>query len=738
MGVKTLWSVLSGTGEMIDLRELQGCTVAIDLAGWIVQNNTCKAMSGTVARPHLRNLFFRLAAIVNLNIKPIFVLDGNAPDLKKETLEARKKAETQSQATVEVKNFSRARLKGLMGECKALLDSLGISSVKAEGEAESLCAKLNAEGIVDAVISDDSDAFCYGAKVLLRNFSISTGNGACVEKYTIEKVDQSLKLDRNRLIFMAILLGCDFCPSGVPGVGKETVLQLFEAWPKSWNVLEILRHWITIDFSPKCLPKFKKGAQKIYDCTDCDNIDHCDECNQWSMAVKSWKHCHCRLLKENILMFKLEESIKKKCKELPNFWNDIFENVIDEFMKPSDCGVVEKVRRFQVNCPNLDDFVNICVKKMAWTEEYAVEKFLPIITRWQVRNAKNKMIQPIRIIKQRTVNGTPSFTLNWTWVNLKPSLAPENFETCEPAIYLNEFCQELIDDFEEKKKKPKKVKKKPTVVKSQPLEKEKITQFFKEAKKSTNTVKSEKTKDVLMEKSENAFKEKPINKHLSIASQKPSNIPSKKPMNLSNQDYAMMSEDESLPEDLSFLVEGILSQRIKRNLSIEQPKELVTSTPVNEGSRFKKLITPSKISNCPGLPIENLVENTDSDQENLLILSPKGKSNVKKVYPTKTNIQKDNPTKSKIQNGNTKPPRFPIDDHVDEIGLEKEILLPTKKISTKLEIQEDNPSKSKIHAVNPTKSKIQDDNPKIPMPEEEDFEDSFDRMCNVKSGFCSK
>ena len=96
------------------------------------------------------------------------------------------------------------------------------------GEAESLCAKLNAEGIVDAVISDDSDAFCYGAKVLLRNFSISTGNGACVEKYTIEKVDKSLKLDRNRLIVMAILLGCDFCPSGVPGVGKETVLQLFE------------------------------------------------------------------------------------------------------------------------------------------------------------------------------------------------------------------------------------------------------------------------------------------------------------------------------------------------------------------------------------------------------------------------------------------------------------------------------------------------------------------------------
>ena len=33
MGVKTLWTILSGSGELIDLRELQGSTVAIDLAG---------------------------------------------------------------------------------------------------------------------------------------------------------------------------------------------------------------------------------------------------------------------------------------------------------------------------------------------------------------------------------------------------------------------------------------------------------------------------------------------------------------------------------------------------------------------------------------------------------------------------------------------------------------------------------------------------------------------------------
>ena len=69
--------------------------------------------------------------------------------------------------------LSRSRLKGVMRECAELLDCLGVAWVQAVGEAESAAAKLNAEGKVDAVITDDSDAFCYGAITVLRNFTIS-------------------------------------------------------------------------------------------------------------------------------------------------------------------------------------------------------------------------------------------------------------------------------------------------------------------------------------------------------------------------------------------------------------------------------------------------------------------------------------------------------------------------------------------------------------------------------------
>ena len=55
-------------------------------------------------------------------------------------------------------------------------------------------------------------------------------------------IRQELGLDREKLIALALLLGCDYCPKGVPGVGKEqgcqlmkqlgdvAVLQRFESW----------------------------------------------------------------------------------------------------------------------------------------------------------------------------------------------------------------------------------------------------------------------------------------------------------------------------------------------------------------------------------------------------------------------------------------------------------------------------------------------------------------------------
>lgn len=46
--------------------------------------------------------------------------------------------------------------------------------LKAKGEAEALCAQLNREGVVDACITADSDAFLFGAQCIIKRLQINS------------------------------------------------------------------------------------------------------------------------------------------------------------------------------------------------------------------------------------------------------------------------------------------------------------------------------------------------------------------------------------------------------------------------------------------------------------------------------------------------------------------------------------------------------------------------------------
>lgn len=46
-----------------------------------------------------------------------------------------------------------------------------------------------------------------------------------VECYRMADISRHLYLDREKLIGLSLLLGCDYCPKGVPGVGKEIAIR---------------------------------------------------------------------------------------------------------------------------------------------------------------------------------------------------------------------------------------------------------------------------------------------------------------------------------------------------------------------------------------------------------------------------------------------------------------------------------------------------------------------------------
>lgn len=137
-----------------------------------------------------------------------------------------------AQANTQKPSKGRTRFNYVLKQCEELIRSMGLQCVQGPGEAEAFCAHLNAAGLVDGVISQDSDCFAYGARRVFRNFSLSMQGsagsiGGSIDIYDLDLVQKTVDFGRNKIIVMALLCGCDYCPEGVGGVGRDAVQKLF-------------------------------------------------------------------------------------------------------------------------------------------------------------------------------------------------------------------------------------------------------------------------------------------------------------------------------------------------------------------------------------------------------------------------------------------------------------------------------------------------------------------------------
>jgi flap endonuclease GEN len=94
MGVLNLWKILNVTCQPIDLAELSGKTLAVDLSIWICENACMnhKFANSANTKPHLRALFFRCKSLLEIGCKLIFVREGDVIDLKQDTMKKRNNA----------------------------------------------------------------------------------------------------------------------------------------------------------------------------------------------------------------------------------------------------------------------------------------------------------------------------------------------------------------------------------------------------------------------------------------------------------------------------------------------------------------------------------------------------------------------------------------------------------------------------------------------------------------------
>ncbi|XP_032656857.1 DNA excision repair protein ERCC-5 [Chelonoidis abingdonii] len=92
MGVQGLWKLLECSGRPINPETLEGKILAVDISIWLNQavKGARDRHGNTIQNAHLLTLFHRLCKLLFFRIRPVFVFDGEAPLLKRQTLAKRR------------------------------------------------------------------------------------------------------------------------------------------------------------------------------------------------------------------------------------------------------------------------------------------------------------------------------------------------------------------------------------------------------------------------------------------------------------------------------------------------------------------------------------------------------------------------------------------------------------------------------------------------------------------------
>lgn len=110
----------------------------------------------------------------------------------------------------------------MISDVQELLKRFGIPFITAPMEAEAQCAELFKLGLVDGIVTDDSDCFLFGG---LRIYKNMFNQKQYVECYISEDIKHTIGLDRDKLIELALLLGSDYT-EGVKGIGPVLAMEI--------------------------------------------------------------------------------------------------------------------------------------------------------------------------------------------------------------------------------------------------------------------------------------------------------------------------------------------------------------------------------------------------------------------------------------------------------------------------------------------------------------------------------
>nr|XP_034922429.1 exonuclease 1 isoform X2 [Populus alba] len=287
MGIQGLLPLLKSIMVPIHIKELEGCSVAVDTYSWLhkgalsCSTQLCK---GLPTSRHIEYCMHRVNLLRHYGVKPILVFDGGLLPMKieQENKRARTRKENLVRAIEHESNGNSAAAyecyqkavdisPSIAHELIQVLRQENVSYVVAPYEADAQMTFLSVCKQVDAVITEDSDLIPFGCRRIIFK----------MDKYGQGVEFQNSRLQQNKdisfvgftnemLLEMCIFSGCDYQQS-LPGMGLKRAHALITKFKSYDKVIKHLRY-STVSVPPLYEESFKKAIltfrhQRVYDPT---------------------------------------------------------------------------------------------------------------------------------------------------------------------------------------------------------------------------------------------------------------------------------------------------------------------------------------------------------------------------------------------------------------------------------------------------------------------------------------
>ncbi|XP_004283538.2 exonuclease 1 isoform X4 [Orcinus orca] len=266
MGIQGLLQFIKEASEPIHMRKYKGQVVAVDTYCWLHKGAVACAEKLAKGEPTDKYVGFCMKFVNMLlshGIKPILVFDGCTLPSKKEVERSRR--ERRQANLLKGKQLLREGKVSEARECftrsinithamahnviKAAR-SQGVDCLVAPYEADAQLAYLNKAGIVQAVITEDSDLLAFGCKKVILKMD-QFGNGLEVDQARLGMCKQLGDVfTEEKFRYMCILSGCDYL-SSLRGIGLAKACKVLRLAnnPDILKVIKKIGHYLKMNIT---------------------------------------------------------------------------------------------------------------------------------------------------------------------------------------------------------------------------------------------------------------------------------------------------------------------------------------------------------------------------------------------------------------------------------------------------------------------------------------------------------